>query len=313
MIKMIKTVTLNAAVDKTVTIENFCLGSVNRISGLQLDAGGKGINVSKVIQALNGKSIALGILAGRNGEFIQSELERRGISHDFLFVQGETRTNLKVVDPVNATFTDINESGIAISEDELRQVERKLFADFGPTTSLVLSGSVPVSVQPSIYRLWLERAKALGGRTYLDADGELLREGIKAKPFLVKPNLHELERLVGHKLPRLEDVAEAAGNLLSQGVEVLVVSLGSEGALFADREQVIHAEALPIEVKSTVGAGDAMVAALTLVPPGEGYLTRAARWAIATSAAQVGTTGTQPPELDKVLSYLDQVCINVLS
>ena len=304
---MIKTVTLNAAIDKTVEVQDFRLGAVNRISKHQLDAGGKGINVSKVIRALDGESIVVGVLAGGNGDFIQAEMERRGIAHDFLFVQGETRTNLKVVDPMNSTFTDINEPGNKISEAELKQLEEKIFKDLDSDASLVLSGSVPSSVPTSIYRQWLERAKALGGKTFLDADGELLREGLKANPFLVKPNLYELEHLVGHKLSRLEDVAEAARNLLRQGAEMLVVSLGSEGALFAYQDQVIHAEGLPVEVKSTVGAGDAMVAALTLVPAGEDYLTRAVRWSIATSAAQVTSPGTQPPELSKVLSYLDQV------
>ncbi|KLU65450.1 tagatose-6-phosphate kinase [Desulfosporosinus acididurans] len=304
---MIKTVTLNAAVDKTVEVRDFRLGSVNRISKLQMDAGGKGINVSKVIRALNGESMALGVLAGRNGEFIQAEIEHRGISHDFLFVQGETRTNLKIVDPLNSTFTDINEPGIMISEAAVQEIEDRIFKDFDSETSLVLSGSIPSSVPSSIYRRWLERANALGGKTFLDADGELLREGLKAKPYLVKPNLHELEHFLGQKLSGLEEVAKAARDLLRQGVEVIVVSLGSEGALFAYQEQVIHARALPVEVKSTVGAGDAMVAALTLVPPGEDYLLRAVRWAIAASAAQVITPGTQPPELTKVISYLDQV------
>lgn len=309
---MIKTVTLNAAVDKTVEVNNFCVGSVNRIARFQLDAGGKGINVSKVIQALNGESIALGVLAGQNGEFIQAELKRRGIPNDFIFIKGETRTNLKVVDPVNSTFTDINEPGITISAAEIKQVEMKIFKDFGSGSSLVLSGSVPGSVPSEIYRQWLERAKALGGKTFLDADGELLREGIKAKPFLIKPNLCELEHLVGCKLSSLKEIAEAARGLLEQGVEVIVVSLGSEGALFAARQQVILTEALSVDVKSTVGAGDAMVAALTLVEDGEDYLARAARWAIAAGAAQVTTAGTQPPELSQVLSNLDQVRLHIL-
>lgn len=313
MIKMIKTVTLNAAIDKTVEIQDFRLGAVNRVSKLQLDAGGKGINVSKVIKALDGESLALGVLAGRNGELIQAELDRRGIVHDFLFVPGETRTNLKVVDPLNGTFTDINESGTAVFEADLQKLETMIFKGFDSETSLVLSGSVPSTVPSSIYRRWLERAKALGGKTFLDAEGHLLREGLKAKPFLVKPNLTELENLVGHQLPALEDVAGAARSLLGQGADMVVVSLGSEGALFADREQVIHAEGLPVEVKSTVGAGDAMVAALTLVPPGPDYLTRAVRWSIAASAAQVMTPGTQPPDLKKVHFYLDQVRYRLLA
>ena len=126
---MIKTVTLNAAIDKTVEVQDFRLGAVNRISKHQLDAGGKGINVSKVIRALDGESIAVGVLAGRNGEFILAEMERRGIAHDFHFVQGETRTNLKVVDPMNSTFTDINEPGTTISEQDLKQLEEMIFKD----------------------------------------------------------------------------------------------------------------------------------------------------------------------------------------
>lgn len=310
---MIKTVTLNAAIDKTVEVQDFRIGAVNRIAKLQLDAGGKGINVSKVIRALNGKSIAVGVLAGRNGEYIRAEIECRGIVHDFLFVQGETRINLKVVDPMHSTFTDINEPGTLVTDEELVQLEGKIFKDLGAEASLVLSGSIPNSVPTTIYRHWIEKAKRLGVKTFLDADGELLREGLKAKPYLAKPNRHELVRLVGRDLSRLEDVAVAAQNLLKQGVEVVVVSLGAEGALFAYQDKVIHAEGLPIEVKSTVGAGDAMMAALTLVPAGEDYLERAVRWSLATSAAQVTTSGTQPPELCQVLSYLDQVRYRVLA
>ncbi|KJR44955.1 1-phosphofructokinase [Desulfosporosinus sp. I2] len=310
---MIKTVTLNAAIDKTVEVNDFRVGAVNRITKLQLDAGGKGINVSKVIQALNGESVAVGILAGRNGEYIQAEIERRGISHDFLFVQGETRINLKVVDPMNSTFTDINEPGTLVTDEELNQLEGKIFNGLGSDSSLVLSGSVPNSVSSLIYRHWLERAKLLGVKTFLDADGELLREGLKAKPFLVKPNLHELERLVGKDLSRLEDVEGAARNLLKQGSEMIVVSMGADGAIFAYQDKVIYAEGLPIEVKSTVGAGDAMVAALTQVTEGENYLERAVRWSVATSAAQVTTSGTQPPELSKVLYYFDRVNYRVLA
>ncbi len=310
---MIKTVTLNAAIDKTVEVQDFRVGAVNRITKLQIDAGGKGINVSKAIQALNGKSIAVGVLAGRNGEYIQAEIERMGISNDFLFVQGETRINLKVVDPLNLTFTDINEAGTPLTDEELKQLEVKIFKDLGSDASLVLSGSIPSSVPSSIYRHWLERAKVIGVKTFLDAEGELLREGLKAKPYLVKPNLHELERLFGHDLSRLDDVAVTARNLLKQGLEMIVVSMGAEGALFAYQDRVIHAEGLPIEVKSTVGAGDAMVAALTLVPAGEDYLERAVGWSMASSAAQVTTSGTKPPELNKVLSYLDQVRYRVLA
>ena len=121
---MIKTVTMNPAVDKTLEIDNFKIGAVNRISSIRLDAGGKGINVSKTIKALGGSSLATGILAGSNGEYIKSYLDHLGIDNDFLFLKGETRTNIKIVDKLKGTNTDINEPGADLSAEELSLMEK---------------------------------------------------------------------------------------------------------------------------------------------------------------------------------------------
>lgn len=309
---MIKTVTLNPAVDKTVEIDEFRLGAVNRISAVRLDAGGKGINVSKTIRSLDGSSLATGILAGGAGEYIKGYLDRMGIDNDFVLINGETRTNVKVVDRVNRTNTDINEPGPAVMAEDLIALEEKVFKGMDRESILVLSGSIPSNVSQDIYRDWTERTKHLGARVLLDADGELLREGIEAGPFLVKPNINELERLFGTKLDTIDKLAEASRKLIGAGVSIAVVSLGAGGALFAEGDKVIHAPGLTVKVKSTVGAGDAMVAALALAMERGYQLEKAVTLSMAAGAANVATSGTQPPRLEDILEYERQVSFSYL-
>lgn len=309
---MIKTVTMNPAIDKTVDIDNFRLGSVNRISSIRLDAGGKGINVSKTIKALGGSSLATGILAGRNGEYIKSYLNHLSIDNDFIFVKGETRTNLKVVDKLNHTNTDINEPGSDVSAEDLSLLEKKIFCGLDSDSIIVLSGSVPSNVSGGIYKEWTERAQKCGAKVLLDSDGELLREGIKASPYIVKPNISELERLFSRTLDNMDKIVEAAKNLLEAGVKIVVVSLGAEGAIFVEKSKVIHAEGIAVEVRSTVGAGDAMVAALALALQRGYSLEKAVTLSIAAGAANVAAPGTQPPELKDILRYEGQVHLNYL-
>ncbi len=311
---MIKTVTLNPAVDKTVEINDFKVGEVNRISSIRLDAGGKGINVSKTIKALDGSSIATGFLAGRNGDYIKDCLDKMQVPGDFLFVKGETRTNLKVVDRRNKTNTDINEPGlIEVTEEDLHRLESKLFSDLSKDDILVLSGSIPSNVPVTIYREWTERANKSGIRVFLDADRELLEEGLKAGPYLVKPNLAELEILLGRKLDDMNEIVRAGRSLLDRGIKTAVISLGADGAVFFHGEHAIYAEGLKVEVKSTVGAGDAMVAALALAID-RGYgLEKAVSLSVAAGTANVASEGTKPPALKDVLDYEAEVQLKYLS
>jgi 1-phosphofructokinase len=310
---MIKTVTMNPAIDKTVEIVNFRVGAVNRISSLRLDAGGKGINVSKTIKALNGSSLATGILAGKTGEYIKNYLDQMGVDNDFIFVNGETRTNVKVVDRLNHTNTDINEPGIIdIAQEDLSLLEKSIFDPMGKDDILVLSGSVPSNVSSAIYREWTERAVKSGIRVLIDADGELLREGRKARPYIIKPNINELERLLNRKLANVDEVASAAKSLLDTGIEIIAVSLGADGAVFVKRDQTIYAEGLSVDVRSTVGAGDAMVASLALAFTRDFTFEEAVTLSIATAAANVASSGTLPPKLEDVRSYESQVRLNYL-
>lgn len=301
------TVTLNPAVDKTVEINDFKTGSVNRISSVRIDAGGKGINVSKVIKSLGGESKALGILSGKNGEFIKEYLDSLEISNDFVFTSGETRTNLKIIDSLNHSNTDINEPGNIVTTEELNEVEKSIFKSLNKDSILILSGSIPKGVPHNIYAVWIEKAKAIGSKTILDADGELLKEGLKSGPYLVKPNIHELERVCGKKLESIEAVINAAEGFFDYGIEKIVVSLGGDGALFIDKNNKIHAEGIKVPVKSTVGAGDSMVAALALSIERQYSLEETVTLSMAVSAANVMTSGTEPADFKDILELQKKV------
>lgn len=301
------TVTLNPAIDKTVEINDLKVGSVNRVSSIRIDAGGKGINVSKVIKCLGGESKAFGILAGKNGEFIKDYLDSLEIKNDFVFTSGETRTNLKIIDSFNNSNTDINEPGNMVSSYDLAKVEEKIFKSISENSILILSGSIPAGVPKNIYAAWISKAKEQGAKTILDADGELLEEGLKSGPYLVKPNIHELEKLCNKKLESLYDVVKAAEIFFNHGVEKVVVSLGKDGGLFIDKENIVHAEGLKVPVKSTVGAGDSMVAALALAIERRYSLEETVVLSTAVSAANVMTSGTEPADLKDILELKKKV------
>ena len=203
---MIYTVTLNPAVDKTVMIPNFTSGAVNRIQKIRIDAGGKGINVSKCLQRLGLDSTVCAILGGNSGNRILSTVKEMGLTVLAVTVDGETRTNLKIVDTERHENTDINEPGPAVGEDTLLELGERIAQGITAGDILILSGSLPKGVQPSLYGDWIRYFAALGVTVILDADGEPMRLGVQAKPGLIKPNDLELSRLVGKPLETEEIV-----------------------------------------------------------------------------------------------------------
>jgi len=304
---MIRTVTLNPAVDRTATVERFAVGAVNRVAEARLDAGGKGVNVSKAVAALGGASVAYALLAGEAGRFVEDYLARLGVKLRAVRFEGETRTNLKIVDPVLGTHTDLNEKGPPVPGEALARLEALLFADLVPGDVLVLSGSVGNGVDPGSYAAWTARARALGALVLLDADGEALARGVAARPSLAKPNLEELERLEGTRFrsgpsdaPDAAAVARAARRLVESGVGAVVVSLGADGAVFVAPGLALRARGIPIEAASTVGAGDSLVAALALGLSRGLALGELVAPAVAAGTAAAAASGSSP--LDPVLA-----------
>ncbi len=310
---MIYTVTLNPALDKTVEIPSLTIDSVNRITKMRTDPGGKGINVSKVIHKLGNKSVAAGILGGDTGNAIQSALEAMGLETSFRFVEGETRTNLKVVDPVLHTNTDINEPGVTLSEEILKDYLGELIKKLVPGDIMVLSGSLPKGSPKDTYQTWVKACKKAGAKVILDADGELLAEGLKASPYLIKPNDHELSALLGRTLTTPKELAKAAHELMdTYKIEKIAVSMGGAGALFVTGEETIYAEGLKVPVGSTVGAGDSVVAALAVAEETGMSLEATVRLATATGAANVMCSGTQAAEYDVIQGLIPKVVFHRL-
>lgn len=308
---MIYTVTLNPALDKTVEIPGFAVDKVNRVAALRTDPGGKGVNVSKVIAALGGQSVAMGILGGKTGSMIGEKLAEMGLSCDFVTVPGETRTNLKIVDPENRCFTDVNEPGCEVPQAVLDGLLEKLTAKILPGDIVILSGSLPKGVPTDTYRRFAEHCQNIGAKVFLDADGDAMKEGLKARPYLVKPNEHELSRLLGRELTTMEELLEGAKQLLAEGVQMAVVSMGHRGALYVTGKETVVAEGLDVPVQSTVGAGDSVVAALAL-GISRGYsLKELAIFSTATGAANVMCSGTQAADRETVETLMDKVVLHI--
>lgn len=304
---MIYTVTLNPALDKTVEIPGMALDTVNRITEMRTDPGGKGINVSKVIAKLGGESCAVGILGGGSGKMLEKLLENENFTTQFRFVEGQTRTNIKIIDREGHTNTDINEPGLTVTAAELDALLRELLAELRPGDIVVLAGSLPKGAPQDTYRSWTAACKKAGARVFLDADGALLAEGIKAAPHLIKPNDGELSRLAGKKLETLEELTAEGRKLLERGIERVVISLGGRGALYLRKGSTIYAEGLRVPVGSTVGAGDSVVAALAYAEAQGLSEEEAVRLSTAAGAANVMCSGTQAAEREAVEALLPKV------
>lgn len=304
---MIITITMNPAVDKTVEIQDFEVGTVNRAASVRLDAGGKGINVSKVIKSLGGKSCAAGILGGNSGNFIRDSLNSMGIENKFLYINDETRTNLKVIDSKRKTNTDINEPGPQLTPADINAFEKLIFGMIKEDSAVVFSGSVPANVDSAIYGRWIRTASNAGAKTILDADGELLKHGIEAGPYMVKPNIHELESFFGEKIEGVAEVENYARKLIEMyGIRVVAVSLGPKGAVFLNRECSLYADSVAVEVRSTVGAGDAMVAALAYSQDMGYSFEKSALLAVASATANVMTSGSQPADFKTIKGFVSK-------
>lgn len=309
---MIYTVTLNPALDKTATVENLRLDSVNRISELRVDPGGKGINVSKVVRELGAKTVAIALLGGHTGTMLRNMLAELGIECKVLEVEGETRTNLKIKDPALKTNTDINEPGPEVTDEQLRGMLDGLVSEVGSGDIVVLSGSLPRGAVADTYKVWVAALKKTGAKVYLDADGDKLVRGIEAKPDLIKPNEIELGAMMGRTLDADEKIVEAARELIDGGLDRVMVSMGGAGALYVARDVTIKANPVKVPVGSTVGAGDSVVAALAYAQDKGLGLEDTMRLAMATGAANVMQSGTQAAPRELVDSLIDKVVVTRL-
>jgi 1-phosphofructokinase len=310
---MIITVSLNPALDKTARVDVFRANALNRLKDVVTDPGGKGVNVSGVLKALGAESIATGFAGGSPGQDLLKGVAGAGIKADFIEIAGTTRTNLKIVD-AEGSLTECNESGPVISGEEWALMEQKLESYAKAGNTFVLSGSLPGGLGEDAYQKLCASLKLAGASVFLDADGKALSLALgnasHLLPDYIKPNRFELLNCFG-----MEDDGSAGGDylaslcvrLLDRGIKLVALSMGSEGALFFCGEGAWKAAALPVTVKSTVGAGDSMVAALCYGLDRGMKKEDCFRLAVAVSAAACTTEGTKPPDKAAVDALLEKV------
>ena len=309
---MIDTVTLNPSLDRTVTVEELVIDEASRWTSLRRDPGGKGINVARVVHELGGQTIAYGFMGGIDGEALMHLLKQQGVPFDFTHINGEIRSNFIITDLKTRRQTRIDAPGPHILRDELKSLIDKIAQIEPKSDFLVFAGSVPPGVPDDIYRQLIEGAKKSGIKTVLDSDNKWLKEGIRAKPNVIKPNVHEAEELLETHLGDEAAIVEAAKTLVKRGVDVAVISRGKDGLIVANGKKVLKATPPQVEVRSTVGAGDATIAALVLkLSQGDG-IEEASRWAAAAGTASALTPGTELCRREDVERLLHQVKVEQL-
>lgn len=256
---MIYTVTLNPSIDFIVRLDHLELGSVNRMTSDDKFAGGKGINVSRILQRLDVDNTATGFIGGFTGRFVENGLIAEGIKTNFVQVSEDTRINVKIK---AGEETEINGAGPKISDEKLEEL-KAILAGLSSEDTVVFAGSAPSSLGNQVYNTLIPIAKKAGAEVVCDFEGQTLLDSLNYQPLLVKPNNHELADIFGVELNGLEDIEKYAREILAKGAKNVIISMAGDGALLVTPEAAYFAKPIKGTVKNSVGAGDSMVAGFT--------------------------------------------------
>lgn len=289
---MITTLTLNPCIDKTITVDGFKYGELNRVVGTRADISGKGINVSIAVHQLGEGTKCLGFNYKNDSSILRKGLEDIGIQYDLVDVEGTLRTNIKVFDQPVRIMTELNESGHYVNEEAIETLKKLVVHQAETSDIMVFNGSVPQGVPKNIYRTLIESVKEKGVKTVLDAEGELLLEGIKAEPYFIKPNLFEFENAFNIKIKDKIDVVKLSRKIISTGVKIVCVSLGSSGAIIVSEDEAYFAPANKLDVKGLQGAGDSLVAGICIAIKQKLGIEEMLRYGVAAANASLIREGT---------------------
>lgn len=278
---MIYTVTLNPSIDFIVRLESLALGSVNRMESDDKFAGGKGINVSRVLKRLDIDNTATGFIGGFTGRFVEEGLVSEGIATNFVSVNEETRINVKIK---AGEETEINGAGPTITEGQLAELEA-ILAGLTPEDTVVFAGSAPANLGNTVYNILIPLAKKAGAEVVCDFEGQTLLDSLAHQPLLVKPNNHELADIFGVELNGLADIEKYAREILAKGAKNVIISMAGDRALLVTPEAAYFAKPIKGTVKNSVGAGDSMVAGFTGEYVKSGDPVEALKWGVACGTA----------------------------
>ena len=309
---MIATVTLNPSLDEWMQLPALRIGALNRATGFARYPGGKGINVSRVIRELGGKTLAFALAGGEDGQILRHLMNRLAIPHEFVTVGASTRNNYQIRTTAPRALTEINTAGPRVSPVVLRALERRLFQHAPAPQYVVLSGSLPPGVSPRIYQRWILRLRRLNIPSVLDASGPALQHGLRAHPWLIKPNREEAQELLERRLTGRHSLVRAVRDLLRRGAVTAILSVGRDGALMASHalDGVWLAQSPMITVNSSVGAGDSLVGGFLVGWARRRSLLEALRLGVACGTATVMTPGTELCHRTDVRRILPRVTIH---
>jgi 1-phosphofructokinase family hexose kinase len=300
------TVTLNPAVDRELTVEAIEYDCVLRASEWRVDFGGKGFNVSRMLKSLGADNVAIGFAGGKSGETLKEGLESLGIGTDFVWVAGETRTNVSIVNGEHSHYIKVNEPGPTITPSEQKTLLDKIKALSKPGDWWVLAGSLPPGVPSDFYEKMIHVITDASGKVVLDTSGAPLVHGCQAGPYLVKPNEVELQKLTGMPTENISEVIGAAHSLFSMGVSNSLISMGKRGAFLLTKDGAWRITSPEIQESNPIGAGDSMVGGLVWGLWQGLEIEDAARWGVACGAAAASLSGTAVGSLELVKSLYEE-------
>ena len=308
---MIATVTLNPAIDIRYSIPAFQLDNVNRVSSVDKTAGGKGLNVSRVLSQLGAKVTCTGFLGGKSGEWIAEQFTNWNLINCFVPIQGETRFCLAIESMEG--HTEILEQGPEIIENEKEEFLQNFDSVLESNDYIIISGSLPGGLEADFYRQLAEMAKHKGKYVLLDSSGESLAQGIHGKPFLIKPNKDEFCQLIGKGSLSLEEMIWHSQIICQNGVEYVLLSLGKSGALLISRSQVLRADIPILTNVHQVGSGDSMLAGFTYAHS-QGYsIEEVLKWACACGMSNAASERTGWIDLLQVQNFLNLIKVKELT
>lgn len=308
----IHSVTLNPAIDQTVTLDRLVPGEVHRATAVRQNAGGKGVNVASCLADWQLGVAAHGLLGRDNAAPFERLFADKGIDDRFIRVAGSTRVNLKLVDGQGTT--DINLNGMTVAEGHIDAVVVALGAAVEAGDLVVLAGSVPPGCRGDIYALLVKRLRSMGCHVLLDTSGAALTHALDADklPHIIKPNCDELAAWLGRPIMGQTELIETARRLLARGVELVAISMGAQGALFVSAKEAIATRLTLDQVASTVGAGDAMVAGIAAALVESAGLERLARLATAFAGGKLSMAGPNLPARGLVEALAARASVSVL-
>lgn len=305
-VNLVLTLTINPAIDRTITVDRLVFEDRGYILDQSEVAGGRGINASQVIHGFGGKTMALLTSGGENGAKMEKSLSRMGFPYQVVRVRQESRINFTISDRQGLT-AKLNEIGLPLEPHEVALIREAVATHLKKTRWLMICGSIPPGVPPHFLCELIEMAKKAGVKTLLDSDGEALHHGIESKPTVITPNQPEAERLLGRALITRTHFLDAIERIKAMGPESVVLSLGSRGAIGSGPDGTF--EALPPRIDSLcpIGAGDALAAAFVWAIDKKKPFQEALRWAVATGTAKASLPGLQFPTLDQSRAVYKQV------